>query len=107
MRHFMGTSTFAEYTVMPEIALAKVDPAAPLDKTCMLASGATPGIPAPVGQPSGTDGGHGAGAGPATRRLAPLVGARGQRRDPAQNAGGPLAGTRGASAKHVGARAAL
>src|SRR6476646_5094691 len=31
MRHFMGTSTFAEYTVMPEIALAKVSPEAPLD----------------------------------------------------------------------------
>src|SRR3954453_23740042 len=31
MRHFMGTSTFAEYTVMPEIALAKVDPDAPLE----------------------------------------------------------------------------
>src|SRR5499427_3228496 len=32
IRHFMGTSTFSEYTVMPEIALAKVDPAAPLDQ---------------------------------------------------------------------------
>src|SRR5205823_9802942 len=32
IRHFMGTSTFAEYTVMPEIALAKTDPAAPLDR---------------------------------------------------------------------------
>ena len=31
IRHFMGTSTFAEYTVMPEIALAKVNPEAPLD----------------------------------------------------------------------------
>src|SRR5580765_4070193 len=31
MRHFMGTSTFAEYTVMPEIALAKVSPDAPLE----------------------------------------------------------------------------
>src|SRR4029079_16860655 len=31
LRHFMGTSTFAEYTVMPEIALAKVNPEAPLD----------------------------------------------------------------------------
>ena len=30
LRHFMGTSTFAEYTVMPEIALAKIDPEAPL-----------------------------------------------------------------------------
>src|SRR3954466_1384403 len=31
IRHFMGTSTFAEYTVMPEIALAKVSPEAPLE----------------------------------------------------------------------------
>ncbi len=44
IRHFMGTSTFAEATVMPEIALAKVDPAAPLDVLCTLACGATTGI---------------------------------------------------------------
>src|SRR5689334_10861804 len=44
IRHFMGTSTFAEATVMPEIALAKVDPAAPLDVICTLACGATTGI---------------------------------------------------------------
>jgi S-(hydroxymethyl)glutathione dehydrogenase/alcohol dehydrogenase len=44
LRHFMGTSTFAEATVMPEIALAKVDPAAPLDVVCTLACGATTGI---------------------------------------------------------------
>jgi S-(hydroxymethyl)glutathione dehydrogenase / alcohol dehydrogenase len=44
MRHFMGTSTFAEATVMPEIALAKVDPEAPLDVVCTLACGATTGI---------------------------------------------------------------
>lgn len=46
MRHFMGTSTFAEYTVMPEIALAKVNPEAPLDKICTLACGATTGLAA-------------------------------------------------------------
>jgi S-(hydroxymethyl)glutathione dehydrogenase / alcohol dehydrogenase len=39
IRHFMGTSTFAEYTVMPEIALAKVDPGAPLDRACLFACG--------------------------------------------------------------------
>jgi S-(hydroxymethyl)glutathione dehydrogenase/alcohol dehydrogenase len=44
IRHFMGTSTFAEATVMPEIALAKVDPGAPLDVICTLACGATTGI---------------------------------------------------------------
>jgi S-(hydroxymethyl)glutathione dehydrogenase/alcohol dehydrogenase len=44
VRHFMGTSTFAEATVMPEIALAKVDRDAPLDVVCTLACGATTGI---------------------------------------------------------------
>ena len=44
IRHFMGTSTFAEATVMPEIALAKVNPEAPLDVVCTLACGATTGI---------------------------------------------------------------
>ena len=44
IRHFMGTSTFAEATVMPEIALAKIDPAAPLDVVCTLACGATTGL---------------------------------------------------------------
>ena len=46
LRHFMGTSTFAEYTIMPEIALAKVSPEAGMDKTCLLACGATTGIAA-------------------------------------------------------------
>ena len=46
LKHFMGTSTFAEYTVMPEIALAKVDPAAPMEQICLLACGATTGIAA-------------------------------------------------------------
>src|SRR2546422_6809327 len=36
IRHFMGTSTFAQYTVMPEIALAKISPQAPLDRACLL-----------------------------------------------------------------------
>ena len=44
VRHFMGTSTFAEATVMPEIALAKVNPEAPLDVICTLACGATTGV---------------------------------------------------------------
>src|ERR671927_351630 len=46
IRHFMGTSTFAEATVMPEIALAKVNADAPLDVICTLACGATTGISA-------------------------------------------------------------
>lgn len=44
LRHFMGTSTFAEATVMPEIALAKISPEAPLDVVCTLACGASTGI---------------------------------------------------------------
>jgi len=44
IRHFMGTSTFAEYTVMPEIALAKIDQDAPLDRACMFACGLSTGI---------------------------------------------------------------
>ena len=43
IRHFMGTSTFAEYTVMPEIALAKVSPEAPLDRACLFACGLSTG----------------------------------------------------------------
>jgi S-(hydroxymethyl)glutathione dehydrogenase / alcohol dehydrogenase len=42
--HYMGTSTFSEYTVAPEIALAKINPAAPLEKVCLLGCGITTGI---------------------------------------------------------------
>jgi S-(hydroxymethyl)glutathione dehydrogenase / alcohol dehydrogenase len=44
IRHFMGTSTFAEYTVMPEIALAKVDPEAPLEWAALFACGLSTGL---------------------------------------------------------------
>jgi len=44
LRHFMGTSTFAEYTVMPEIALAKIDAEAPLDRACLFACGLSTGL---------------------------------------------------------------
>src|SRR6266702_3784740 len=44
IRHFMGTSTCAEYTVMPEIALAKIDPDAPLDRACLFACGLSTGL---------------------------------------------------------------
>jgi S-(hydroxymethyl)glutathione dehydrogenase / alcohol dehydrogenase len=44
IRHFMGTSTFAEYTVMPEIALAKVSRDAPLDRACLFACGLSTGL---------------------------------------------------------------
>ena len=48
MRHFMGTSTFAEATVMPEIALAKIAPEASLTAACLLACGATTGLAAVI-----------------------------------------------------------
>src|SRR5699024_2742381 len=42
--HYMGTSTFAEYSVLPEIAVAKVSKDAPLDKICLLGCGITTGV---------------------------------------------------------------
>ena len=42
--HYMGTSTFSEYTVLPEIAVAKISKEAPLDKVCLLGCGITTGI---------------------------------------------------------------
>src|SRR5580692_4042546 len=44
LRHFMGTSTFAEYTVMPEIALARINREAPLDRACLFACGLSTGL---------------------------------------------------------------
>ena len=44
VHHYMGTSTFAEYTIVPEIALARVRPDAPMDKICLLGCGVTTGI---------------------------------------------------------------
>uniref|UniRef100_A0A0B8RRR9 S-(hydroxymethyl)glutathione dehydrogenase n=1 Tax=Philothamnus irregularis TaxID=1899461 RepID=A0A0B8RRR9_9SAUR len=41
--HFMGTSTFSEYTVVADISLAKIDPSAPLDKVCLLGCGISTG----------------------------------------------------------------
>ncbi|MBX3248557.1 MAG: S-(hydroxymethyl)glutathione dehydrogenase/class III alcohol dehydrogenase [Myxococcales bacterium] len=46
--HFMGTSTFATHTVLPEIAVAKVRQDAPLDKVCLLGCGITTGIGAVI-----------------------------------------------------------
>jgi S-(hydroxymethyl)glutathione dehydrogenase/alcohol dehydrogenase len=42
--HYMGTSTFSEYTVVAEVSLAKIDPHAPLEKVCLLGCGVTTGI---------------------------------------------------------------
>src|SRR5882724_3981973 len=48
IRHFMGTSAFAEWTVLPEIALAKVNPEAPLDHACLFACGLSTGLGAAI-----------------------------------------------------------
>src|SRR3989440_12448 len=48
IRHVMGTSTFAEATVMPEIALAKIDPQAPLDRASLFACGLSTGLRAAI-----------------------------------------------------------
>jgi S-(hydroxymethyl)glutathione dehydrogenase / alcohol dehydrogenase len=48
IRHFMGCSTFAEYTVMPEIALAKIDPEAPFEHACLFACGLSTGLGAAI-----------------------------------------------------------
>jgi S-(hydroxymethyl)glutathione dehydrogenase/alcohol dehydrogenase len=42
--HYMGTSTFSEYTVLPEISLAKINKDAPLEKVCLLGCGVTTGM---------------------------------------------------------------
>ena len=44
IHHYMGTSTFSEYTVVPEISLAKINRQAPLAKVCLLGCGITTGI---------------------------------------------------------------
>ncbi|HLK13090.1 MAG TPA: S-(hydroxymethyl)glutathione dehydrogenase/class III alcohol dehydrogenase [Candidatus Binatia bacterium] len=44
LHHYMGTSTFAQYTVVPEIALAKIRKDAPLEKVCLLGCGITTGV---------------------------------------------------------------
>jgi S-(hydroxymethyl)glutathione dehydrogenase / alcohol dehydrogenase len=46
--HYMGTSTFSEYTVLPEVSVAKIPKEAPLDKVCLLGCGVTTGIGAVI-----------------------------------------------------------
>lgn len=48
IHHYMGTSTFANYTVLPEISLAKIRPDAPFDKVCYIGCGVTTGIGAVI-----------------------------------------------------------
>ena len=48
LHHYMGTSTFAQYTVVPEISLAKIREDAPFDKVCCIGCGVTTGIGAVI-----------------------------------------------------------
>ena len=48
LHHYMGTSTFANHTVLPEIAVAKIHPQAPFDKVCYIGCGVTTGIGAVI-----------------------------------------------------------
>jgi len=48
LHHYMGTSTFANHTVLPDIALAKIHPDAPFDKVCYIGCGVTTGIGAVI-----------------------------------------------------------
>jgi S-(hydroxymethyl)glutathione dehydrogenase / alcohol dehydrogenase len=48
IHHYMGCSTFAQHTVLPEIALAKIRPDAPFDKVCYIGCGVTTGIGAVI-----------------------------------------------------------
>ena len=48
LHHYMGCSTFANYTVLPEIAVAKVNPNAPFDKICYIGCGVTTGVGAVI-----------------------------------------------------------
>ncbi len=48
LHHYMGTSTFANYTVVPEIALAKIRKDAPFDKVCYIGCGVTTGVGAVI-----------------------------------------------------------
>ncbi len=54
--HYMGCSTFSEYTVLPEISLAKIPKEAPLDKVCLLGCGVTTGIGAVLNTAKVTEG---------------------------------------------------
>ncbi|KAJ6822434.1 alcohol dehydrogenase class-3 [Iris pallida] len=42
--HFMGTSTFSQYTVVHDVSVAKIDPQAPLEKVCLLGCGVPTGL---------------------------------------------------------------
>jgi len=74
--HFMGTSTFSEYTVVAEISVAKVNPAAPLDKVCLLGCGISTGYGAALNTANVTPGSTVAVFGLGAVGLAVIMGAK-------------------------------
>ncbi|MCY4330605.1 MAG: S-(hydroxymethyl)glutathione dehydrogenase/class III alcohol dehydrogenase [Endozoicomonadaceae bacterium] len=74
--HYMGCSTFSEYTVLPEISLAKVNKAAPLDEVCLLGCGVTTGMGAVLNTAKVTKGNTVAVFGLGGVGLAAIIGAR-------------------------------
>ena len=66
--HYMGCSTFANYTVLPEIALAKLRPDAPFDTACYIGCGVTTGVGAVLFTREGRDRQHGGGVRPRRHR---------------------------------------
>ncbi len=74
--HYMGCSTFSEYTVLPEISLAKVPEDAPLDQVCLLGCGVTTGIGAVLNTAQVTPGASVAIFGLGGIGLAAIIGAR-------------------------------
>ena len=66
--HYMGSSTFSEYTVVAEISLAKINPEAPLEKVCLLGCGVTTGIGAVHNTAKVQAGRHGRGVRPRRHR---------------------------------------
>ncbi len=74
--HYMGCSTFSEYTVLPEISLAKVNKAAPLDEVCLLGCGVTTGMGAVLNTAKVTKGDTVAVFGLGGVGLAAIIGAR-------------------------------
>lgn len=74
--HYMGCSTFSEYTVLPEISLAKIPKDAPLDKVCLLGCGVTTGIGAVLNTAKVTEGATVAIFGLGGIGLAAIIGAK-------------------------------
>ncbi|MCY4177839.1 MAG: S-(hydroxymethyl)glutathione dehydrogenase/class III alcohol dehydrogenase [Endozoicomonadaceae bacterium] len=74
--HYMGCSTLSEYTVLPEISLAKVNKAAPLDEVCLLGCGVTTGMGAVLNTAKVTKGNTVAVFGLGGVGLAAIIGAR-------------------------------